>query len=86
MLLIAQGVAPARAAQEASRIAQGSGGTTGAIPAFVRLDFAFATRSVLMAMGWVMVAAAVVGFVGLRRGVQTEVPASAVDVADHEDH
>ena len=81
--LIAQGVSPGQAAQQAAQIAQGGGGATGAIPAFVRLDFAYATRSVLMVMGWVMVAAAVVAFVGLRRGVQTDAPVSAVDVADN---
>ena len=84
--LIAQGVSPpGRAGPTSRRIAQGGGSArTGAIPAFVQLDFAYATRSVLMVMGWVMVGAAVVALVGLRRGVQTEVPASAVDVAHNE--
>ena len=41
-------------------------------PHFVRLDFAYATRSVLYAMAGIMAAAAVVAFVGLRRGVQEE--------------
>ena len=42
------------------------------IPQFVQLDFAHATSSVLIGMSWVMVAAAVVSAVGLRRGVQQE--------------
>ena len=44
----------------------------GAIPHFVRLDFAYATRSVLYAMAAIMAAAAVVALVGLRRGLQEE--------------
>jgi EmrB/QacA subfamily drug resistance transporter len=71
--LIAQGAAPGPAATEASRIAQGQGrGNSGVIPHFVRLDFAFATRNVLVAMAGVMAAAAVVALIGLRAGVQAE--------------
>jgi EmrB/QacA subfamily drug resistance transporter len=71
--LIAQGAAPGPAATEASRIAQGQGrGSSGVIPHFVRLDFAFATRNVLVAMAGVMAAAAVVALVGLRAGLQAE--------------
>ena len=39
----------------------------------MRLDFAYATRTVLYVMAAIMVAAAVVAFVGLRPGVQEEV-------------
>ena len=38
----------------------------------MRLDFAYATRSVLYVMAAVMAAAAMAGFVGLRAGVQEE--------------
>jgi EmrB/QacA subfamily drug resistance transporter len=78
--LVAQGLPHDRAAAEASRISQSQGGGTGAIPHFVRLDFAFATRSVLYAMTAIMAAATVVAFVGLRRGVQAEVEAAPVAV------
>ena len=48
------------------------------IPHFVRLDFAEATHAVLLCMSGVMAVAAVVAFVGLRRGVQVESEASTV--------
>jgi EmrB/QacA subfamily drug resistance transporter len=75
--LVAQGEPHAQAAKQAAGIAQssGGGGSSGAstaIPHFVQLDFAYATRSVLEVMAGVMAAAAVVAFVGLRRGVQAE--------------
>ena len=63
----------AQASAQASKIAQSQGGGgTGAIPHFVRLDFAYATRSVLYAMAGIMAVAAVVALFGLRRGVQVE--------------
>jgi EmrB/QacA subfamily drug resistance transporter len=72
--LVAQGLSHQRAHSEASRIAQlrGGSGAGSAIPHFVRLDFAYATRSVLFVMAGIMGAAAVVAFVGLRAGVQQE--------------
>ena len=74
----AQGLAPSAAASEAARLAQGrSGSSAGAIPHFVRLDFAYATRSVLYGMAIVMAAAAVVAVVGLRRGAQEELGSDA---------
>ena len=51
---------------------QGSSGSTGSIPHFIRLDFAYATRSVLIGMGVVMAVAAVLGLVGLQRGLQAD--------------
>jgi hypothetical protein len=51
---------------------QGSSGSAGSIPHFIRLDFAYATRAVLIGMGVVMAVAAVVGLVGLQRGLQAE--------------
>jgi EmrB/QacA subfamily drug resistance transporter len=81
--LLAKGVPAARAHAEASKIAQSQGGNgaAGAIPHFVRLDFAYATRSVLYVMAAIMAAAAVVAFVGLRPGVQEDVPGEAEDPA-----
>ena len=71
--LVARGVPSARASTEASRISQSQGGeATGAIPHFIRVDFADATHSVLIAMSIAMATAAVVALLGLRRGVQVE--------------
>jgi EmrB/QacA subfamily drug resistance transporter len=76
--LIAQGEPAGKAAQQAAGIAQQSQGSgsgsasTSSIPHFIRLDFAYSTRSVLYAMAGVMAAAAVVALLGLRRGLQEE--------------
>jgi EmrB/QacA subfamily drug resistance transporter len=71
--LIALGEPSARAHAEASRLSQShGGGSTATIPHFVRLDFAYATRSVLYVMAAIMAAAALAGFAGLRAGVQQE--------------
>ena len=72
--LISQGVPSARAHTVASSVSlsQGPGGGGASIPHFVRLDFAYATRSVLYAMAGIMAAAAVVAFAGLRAGLQEE--------------
>jgi EmrB/QacA subfamily drug resistance transporter len=77
--LAAQGLPHARAASEARRISQSQGtGTGAAIPHFVRLDFASAIHTVLLAMSGVMAAATVVALLGLRRGVQTEADPTGV--------
>ena len=69
------------AATEASKFAQSQGqGGGGAIPHFIRLDFAYATRSVLFAMAGVMALAAIVARLGLERGLQ-EAPATEVEVS-----
>ena len=74
--LLAKGLPQRQAVAEARRIAESqAGGATGAIPHFIRLDFAYATRSVLLVMAGVMAAATLVSFLGLRRGVQQEVVA-----------
>ena len=67
--LVAQGVPAGQAANEAATIAQAQGGngSVQSIPHFVRLDFAYATRSVLIGMAVVMAVAAVVGLIGLDR-------------------
>jgi EmrB/QacA subfamily drug resistance transporter len=72
--LVARGEAPDQAARTAARLAQGQGGTgnPASIPRFVRLDFAYATRSVLDGMAIVMAVAAVVALFGLRRGIQED--------------
>jgi MFS family permease len=78
--LLARGVPGARAHTLASSISQsrGGSGSIAAIPHFVRLDFADATRSVLYVMAGIMAAAAITAFLGLRAGVQEEVdPADA---------
>jgi fucose permease len=69
--LVGQGLPNPQAKVEASSITSSQGGS-GAIPHFVRLDFAYATRSVLYSMAVIMALAAAVAIVGLRRGVQAE--------------
>ena len=82
----AQGLGRAAATSEAARLSQGRpGSSAGAIPHFVRLDFAYATRSVLYGMAIVMAAAAVVAVVGLRRGAQEELDGDAPDREDAPD-
>ena len=71
--LESQGVPAGRAATEAARLAQAQGGGgTSSIPRFVRLDFAYATRSVLYGMALVMAIAGVVALLGLRTGLQED--------------
>jgi EmrB/QacA subfamily drug resistance transporter len=72
--LIAKGASSEQAHREASRLAQSQGGTgsIASIPHFIRLDFAYATRSVLYVMAAIMAAAAITALLGLRRGVQEE--------------
>jgi EmrB/QacA subfamily drug resistance transporter len=79
--LIAQGMPSARAHAEAARLAQshGGGGSVASIPHFVRLDFAYATRSVFYVMAVIMAAAAVVAFAGLRAGAQEDTQPAEVD-------
>jgi MFS family permease len=76
--LLARGLPSGRAHAEASSISQSQGGngSVASIPHFVRLDFAYATRSVLYVMAAIMAAAALAAFVGLRAGVQEEAPAT----------
>jgi EmrB/QacA subfamily drug resistance transporter len=70
--LVSQGVPHASAAAQASKIGQAgnTGANTAATPHFIRLDFAYATRTVFYVMAGIMAAAAVVAFLGLERGVQ----------------
>jgi EmrB/QacA subfamily drug resistance transporter len=69
--LIAEGVGRAHADAVATSVTRSQGGS-GPIPHFVRLDFAYATRTVLYAMAAIMAVATVVALVGLRAGVQAE--------------
>ncbi|HEY6314193.1 MAG TPA: hypothetical protein VIY52_25820 [Streptosporangiaceae bacterium] len=72
-----RGPGPAASAQ-AAKIAQLQGGNSNitAIPAFIRADFAAATRDVLYGMAVIMAVAAVVALRGLRRGVQEDTKAA----------
>jgi EmrB/QacA subfamily drug resistance transporter len=78
---VSLGDSHAVASARASSISQSQGGR-GAIPHFVRLDFAYATRSVLYAMAAIMASAAVVAFVGLKRGLQEELAADPVEAVE----
>jgi EmrB/QacA subfamily drug resistance transporter len=80
--LISRGVPSARAHAVASRLSQShtTSSTGGALPHYLRIDFAYATRSVLYVMAAIMVAAAVVAFVGLRAGVQTEAAGTGAEL------
>jgi EmrB/QacA subfamily drug resistance transporter len=80
--LITLGAPSAKAHSEASNIAQSRSGSVSAIPHFVRLDFAYATRSVLYVMAAIMAVAAITAFVGLRAGVQQELDAEEQDPAE----
>ena len=80
--LVAQGVPRSEAGHEAAAISQfqgKSGGNINSIPRFVSLDFAYATRAVLLVMAGIMAAAAVVAFIGLRPGAQEDAPGSDLD-------
>jgi hypothetical protein len=81
--LIALGVPSGRAAHEAASLSQSQGGhgSVASIPAFVRLDFAYSTRTVLQVMAGIMAVAAVVALIGLRDGVQEEAGTAGADPA-----
>lgn len=71
--LVSRGVPRGQAAVEAaSRSQSQTAGSPGTIPHFVRVDFANATRTVLLVMAGVMAVAAVVSLLGLQRGLQEE--------------
>ena len=82
--LTAQGLPGPAASTEAAKIAQLQGGSSNSnittIPAFIRADFAAATRDVLFGMCIIMAIAALIGLRGLRRGIQEDtVPATEDD-------
>jgi hypothetical protein len=68
--LTARGLPAPAASALAAKIAQlqGGNGNITAIPAFIRADFAEATRYVLDTMAGIMAVAALVALRGLRRG------------------
>ncbi len=72
--LTARGAPGPVASAEAAKIAQlqGGNGNVASIPAFIRADFAGATRDVLYVMCAIMAVAALVALRGLTRGVQHE--------------
>jgi EmrB/QacA subfamily drug resistance transporter len=74
--LIARGLSSAKAHATAAALSQSQGGSgsVSSIPGFIRLDFAEATQTVLRIMAVIMAVAAVIALVGLRSGVQEEVP------------
>ena len=82
--LVAQGVPPSQATQEAAKVgqAQNTGASTANIPHYVRLDFAYATRTVFYVMAGIMAVAAIVAFLGLERGLQAESREGREEVRD----
>jgi type VI protein secretion system component VasF len=80
---MAKGLSHARALAEATTISQSQGGSgnVGRIPHFLKLDFAYATRTVFYVMAGIMAVAAVVGFLGLERGIQEETGDTRAGVA-----
>jgi EmrB/QacA subfamily drug resistance transporter len=76
--LTAQGLPQGAASAEAAKIArQGGNGNITASSAFIRADFAAATRDVLFGMCVIMAVAALVALGGLRRGVQEDATPTA---------
>ena len=82
--LTARGLPHAVASAQASKIAQlqGGNGNVAAIPAFIRADFAVATRDVLYGMAIIMAVATVVALRGLKRGVQEEPEAAETRLSE----
>jgi EmrB/QacA subfamily drug resistance transporter len=72
--LLAQRIPAVRARSEAAQISQarGTGANVTAVPHYIRLDFAYASRTVFYVMAGIMAAAAIVALVGLEPGVQKE--------------
>jgi MFS family permease len=82
--LTGRGLPGPAASAEASKIAQlrGENGNPAAIPAFIRADFASATRDVLYGMCVIMAVAAFVALRGLKRGVQEDTTAAGTGLSD----
>jgi predicted MFS family arabinose efflux permease len=80
--LLAQGVRAFRARAEAAHSAQARGvaGKLTDIPHYIRLDFAYACRTVFYVMAGIMAVAAVVALVGLEPGVQQDLTDSSAGV------
>ena len=85
--LIQQGVPAAQAKAKASTFSSsgsGGSGSLSSIPHFFKVDFAGATQTVLYVMAGVMAVAAVIAFVGLRRGLQEEAGQASAEHAGAE--
>ena len=82
--LTSQGLPGPAASAEAAKIAQlrGGNGNITSIPAFIREDFAAATRDVLYGMCVIMAVAALVALRGLKRGVQGDTTAAGTGLRD----
>ena len=82
--LTGRGLPGPAASAEAARIAQLQGGTgnPAAIPAFIRADFAAATRDVLYGMCLIMAVAALIALRGLRRGLQDDTETAVTERGD----
>jgi hypothetical protein len=84
--LTGRGLPGPAASAEAAKIAQLRGGnsnsTITAIPMFIRVDFAAATRDVLYGMCVIMAVAAFVALLGLKRGVQEDTAAAGTGLSD----
>jgi predicted MFS family arabinose efflux permease len=83
---MSQGLPSEQASRKAAALAQsfegsGGGGNVNTIPHFIRLDFAYATRTVLYVMCAIMAVAAVVGFIGLEAGLQKDLTAAEEDTS-----
>jgi len=80
--LSARGLPGPAASAQAAKIAQlqGGSGNVSAIPQFIRLDFAAATRDVFYGMAIIMGVAALVALVGLKWGVQQDTEQAPADV------
>jgi EmrB/QacA subfamily drug resistance transporter len=80
--LTAKGLPGPAASAEAAKIAQLQSGNENItdIPAFIRADFAAATRDVLYGMCIIMAVAALVALLGLRRGVQEDTTPTAQEL------
>jgi EmrB/QacA subfamily drug resistance transporter len=79
--LTGKGLPGPAASAQAAKIAQQRGGNVAVIPAFIRADFAAATRDVLYGMAVIMAVAALVALRGLRRGVQEDTAPAAERVS-----
>ncbi|MEE4545950.1 MFS transporter [Streptomyces sp. V4-01] len=82
--LLAQGEPAGQAASQAHAIAQSHSAPAGGgtIPAFVRVAFGDATRTVFSVMAAIMAAAALVAYAGLRPGLQPATPEDGRTAAD----
>ena len=72
--LIAHGVPASQASSQAHALAQSHSAPSGtaSVPHYVRVDFAYSTRTVFYVMAGIMAAAALVARIGLRPGLQPE--------------